>query len=1395
MSKNNKPHESRADEASSEVRNARPSKKIKIFGLLFLLILVVIGTTSLYKKHNTVNQFKIPTSNIVIGSTTITPSEIRSLSSQLSSYGKSLKTSFGSNLDETATRDLILNAALIDQAHKLGVNISQDEYNSVLSQYTPVDTSSANYKNYVNSNHIALATKILNDNRVYESILNDKLIKSKNLFIVGINYDSPYFNQSKNPSYLRSEAVKILKDQYLPLFQKGESPDQIASQVTLNYTLPNKPQYNIDIFFKSAPTYAYNQTNCTDAAPCFNDAQVGKFASIPGIVSAQSQVDSLNKVGQHTGVFISKAGFIGIMQLTSQTSGSYKSWDDMTNSYTKKYVASLETHPNFGLYVLSSVINYSKVLGLDVLRGLGSLVIPVQAAALSCSSHDITVYVHAHFIDDTTGVVTAAPGAWVQESRGDSICPTSGGYYVDDSGQSGHRPNRFTTDGSGNASQADNCFTPDPYLLQRAPSTLPSGAYYDANPVDGQKLDHATVYSGSTSYTVNSGAEFGNQFGPAAENRPGSYIDNLWGGGIINANGGMTIELYYKIHRTTHTPPTPNGSADVRCNDVTVEPPSPALYDNSSAGTALVLLIYDTGRDNGNGTPTSPGANLQDDYLPSSTTFPWTSSQLVPYGSNVYAKLYLKTHDKVHNTITYSLLSTTSSAACYSADCQINSVTGDLPGGLIGSDGKISVNATIYSDSPSGLDLPGNDSIAAHVLNLEDAGGGVNGALSGITNTATGLPYAGPISYNGTVNENFNATISGDGNIQIEANYVGSSYITTVPPGSSCSFPVTEYIGPTISVTGGPTCDGNLSVHVSDTDPDVPQPFPYSIYVIVDGSARYGNFTADSSGNYSWTIPSNYFDGANHNFAAYVVDPLGVQDGGPANGTMIGCEAFHIDPGANGAHLMPNPESPTSFGSLGNDASITVTYSYPGFSSSVYGPSSSPNPGFIGVPANATYSYTKNGAAIGPSGTVGTGRYINTNVPTPIIPVPVITAGDKYCLIVGVTPSDGYVQNDGTIIPGTASTTPNPDQKKSCDTVVNRPYYKVYNNGAIGGANFPSSVPSIGSVETSPILAGFNVNKFLGQQYDYGSGSELSNIATCYNASCPNSDGGIFGLASTQQGSKDTRRAYDTNFANITANGTYVQQELPKFGGKFGGSISLSDQEPTTPTVDWTTYGSQSSPASGSYVVGTNTTRTPTILNSMTINPGNDVSLFVNGDVFINGDITFGGAYGGWGITSNTITTPSFVLKASGNIYIANGVGELDGAYEAAPDGIGPVHHGGTIYTCGVEVSPTQFAPEATTSMYYNCNKQLTVVGSFSAYSVHLMRSYGSVRDEQPVGSPLSPPALHCDNNGGTTSPRPTCAAEVFDFSPEYFLSYPNTTGGTGGAINAINVYDLPPVL
>jgi hypothetical protein len=49
--------------------------------------------------------------------------------------------------------------------------------------------------------------------------------------------------------------------------------------------------------------------------------------------------------------------------------------------------------------------------------------------------------------------------------------------------------------------------------------------------------------------------------------------------------------------------------------------------------------------------------------------------------------------------------------------------------------------------------------------------------------------------------------------------------------------------------------------------------------------------------------------------------------------------------------------------------------------------------------------------------------------------------------------------------------------------------------------------------------------------------------------------------------------------------------------------------------------------------------------------------------------------------------------------------------------------------------------------------------------------------------------------NFGATSLRPTCAAEVFDFSPEYYLSSPVTQQTNNQANSASEIYNLPPVL
>jgi hypothetical protein len=158
------------------------------------------------------------------------------------------------------------------------------------------------------------------------------------------------------------------------------------------------------------------------------------------------------------------------------------------------------------------------------------------------------------------------------------------------------------------------------------------------------------------------------------------------------------------------------------------------------------------------------------------------------------------------------------------------------------------------------------------------------------------------------------------------------------------------------------------------------------------------------------------------------------------------------------------------------------------------------------------------------------------------------------------------------------------------------------------------------------------------------------------------------------------------------------------------------------------------------------------------------------------------------------------VLKATGNIYIDKSVTQLDGIYLAK----------NKIYTCAQAPIPTTFVPVPINSLYDNCNNQLVVHGSFVANKVNFMRTYGSLRDEKAISSSCTariggrfrvvlvcpPPSPSC-SNAGTAAPtmRQTCAAEVFEYTPDMYLSDPKTQKVNNGAIIYDAITSLPPVL
>ncbi len=222
-------------------------------------------------------------------------------------------------------------------------------------------------------------------------------------------------------------------------------------------------------------------------------------------------------------------------------------------------------------------------------------------------------------------------------------------------------------------------------------------------------------------------------------------------------------------------------------------------------------------------------------------------------------------------------------------------------------------------------------------------------------------------------------------------------------------------------------------------------------------------------------------------------------------------------------------------------------------------------------------------------------------------------------------------------------------------------------------------------------------------------------------------------------------------FSNTVTGGTY--------GGSFGTVPCIPDYY--AQAANTTTIGSTvnvSSLATGSYQVNGNANL------SGVVNPGNRISVYVNGDAYITADIKYAGNW-----TYDKI--PLFRLVVSGNIYISNtssssGVTQMDGAYIAQADSGG---NGGAIYTCA-NASGAYALDE---NLYSKCNRKLTVNGSFSAKQIYLMRTYGTLSQATSFA------------NGVTYS------GETFKYNPTLWIAQPETN--TAGGYDAIT--SLPPIL
>ncbi|MEK7059442.1 MAG: hypothetical protein AAB971_01670 [Patescibacteria group bacterium] len=279
-----------------------------------------------------------------------------------------------------------------------------------------------------------------------------------------------------------------------------------------------------------------------------------------------------------------------------------------------------------------------------------------------------------------------------------------------------------------------------------------------------------------------------------------------------------------------------------------------------------------------------------------------------------------------------------------------------------------------------------------------------------------------------------------------------------------------------------------------------------------------------------------------------------------------------------------------------------------------------------------------------------------------------IRAGDQFCPRMVIDNASGWIGPGGELYQQSDSA------DGGCMTVVNKPYFKVYGSGVSAGGGMAGGATGI--------VSSWNNNS---GSYPFGAGAQIAALA----------NGQITGFASAQ-GVPGGSTTY-LSFANTTS--TSIDSYNPKLGGNFGAYHPLTLIGPSA---------------------GTTVINGPYTLPATTVGAGDNRAIYVNGDAYIDGNVTYGGSP--WNVSN----VPSFVLIATGNIYIDPGVTNLDGIYTAQTSGK-------AIYTCGKKVGAA-FQPLDKNNLF-SCNKRLTIHGSFVADKINLMRTFGSLRDEKPTGA------------------------------------------------------------
>ncbi|MBW3569253.1 hypothetical protein KY385_03945 [Candidatus Parcubacteria bacterium] len=360
----------------------------------------------------------------------------------------------------------------------------------------------------------------------------------------------------------------------------------------------------------------------------------------------------------------------------------------------------------------------------------------------------------------------------------------------------------------------------------------------------------------------------------------------------------------------------------------------------------------------------------------------------------------------------------------------------------------------------------------------------------------------------------------------------------------------------------------------------------------------------------------------------------------------------------------------------------------------------------------------------------------------PLVPG-TLQPGDKVCAYSYITPTDGWVGPGGDKRLTSTKGPPQNPAEDPCETIYDRPYLRTYGADVMAGGGFAS-----GGVCNSSGSSG--IFGYRSTQSDRGgSGAQFAALAL----------GSIDGFMTASLRTSVPKEPNGLTIANT-----------PSLGG-YNGAICATDffNEKKYEVGQ----NRKNSPATSLEIKNNNLeNEKQTVFNDgggisgfeLTINENgsttfnNRHTVFVDGDVVIKNNIKLKDDF------DDPLLAPAFALVVRGNIYIQGNVDRLDGMYVAQKR---LNDTGGTIFTCSNDDTPYDPNGPSDAAMLAACSKQLKVNGMFVADTVKLLRTIYSLRDsfiDERSATPCTPSVRNKLNS---------CAAEVFNFIPEIFLSPP----------------------